>query len=603
MTEPLPRSAVVPGVLGGLSVLATTLLLELGRTLVMNSFGESDGVRLLSSGLRWLAVLIVVLAVLYAGYRFAMERRARLRLVARRDTLAVLDGTRPAGPPVTRDIAAPTDSPHIPGWRSDVVAALRELPVRSYDTATLHAVLAAVAAVHDDLPGPLPRPAESASSESAEPGPLALPCTAPGLRQRLEHCGVLDHRADHYVLVKVPEAPAAPQVRAGSIWPAALYALLSHCAGQAASWAVALTRIPFAPGARRWFTVEQAYLVALVERVCAPPGTGGRSAGHPDGARSIPPATVVQLVRIADALDIWYSHQVRMSDDQSAAVAATLGRLTERSAMSWYTRSMELRQPQTRGPGQRPAGAGAGAQEHRLQTAGDPAAHPEPPRRGDSQEHPAGPPCGVRRQATGLAARWQHRAALEQLSTAGTARELEAAVQLLRAAWWRLPREDATNQVRVLANLAVAHIEQGRLDAAADRLELAAVRAAGEEDDDGRALVHELDGAVCWARGEPRSALRHWQRALTLYDDLADDRGIARCLHHIGSAVLVVPEHADVVLGDDPLPAARDISRNAQDWLGEAAARRTGGPPPRVDRRPLRAGGETGGAGPESDGG
>ncbi|WP_280434269.1 tetratricopeptide repeat protein [Nocardia carnea] len=597
MNEPLPRSVVVPGVLGGLSVIATTLLIELGRNLVMNSFGESDGVRLLSSGLRWLAVLIVLIAVVYAGYRLAMERRARLRLATRRDALAVLDGTRPSGPPVPRDLASPAVLPGIPGWRSEVVAALRELPVRSYDTATLHAVLAAIAAVHDDLPGPLPGPVDS---ETQEPVPLGDPRTAPGLRQWLEHGRVLHRSGDHHVLGKVPETPAAPEVRAGEIWPAALFALLAHCADQASSWALALTRIPFAPGARRWFAAEETYLVALVERVSALSGAEDLPLGGRLGVRTIPPATVVQLVRIADALDIWYAHQVRIRDDQSAAVAASLSNLTERSAMSWYTRSMELRQPQPHDLGSAQQPGRSGARTHRAQTVDEPVLPPSLARRENSTE-PTDPLCGIRGRATGLAARWKHRAALERLTAAATPDDLADAVHLLRAAWWRLPREDVTNQVRVLTNLAVAHIEQGRLDAAADRLELAAVRAADEEDDAGRALVQELAGAVCWARGDSRSAVRCWQLALTRYDDLADDRGIAGCLHNIGSVLRVVPEHADVVLGDDPPPATEDVHRYAQDWLDEAAARRAGTPPPQCDRRPLRAG-ETGDAWPDAAG-
>ncbi|NKY32089.1 tetratricopeptide repeat protein [Nocardia speluncae] len=593
MSEPLPRSALVPGVLGGLSVIATTLLLELGRTLVLNSFGESDGVRLLSTGLRWLAVLLVVLAVLYAGYRFTMDRRSRTRRARRRNALAALDGACPFGPVDVRVVAPPTAEAMNPGWRNEVVAALRELPVWNYDTATLHAVLGAVAAAHGASPGPLPAPAtgtRETSPEDPRPAqPLGDPHTGPGLREWLEYGRILKRQGDHHLLVEVPEAPEKDEVRAGELWQAALFALLSHCADQASRWAVALTTVPFAPGARRWFTMEENYLRELVVWCSPPAATQGRTpVGHP--GPEIPPATVVQLVRIADALDTWYAHQVRIRDDKTAVVAENLGRLTVQTEMTWYSRSMELRQPRPHDPrsGRHPVRAGTGAREQRVQTPGGPA-YPGQARRQVPPE-PADPPCGIRRRATGLAARWKHRAALERLNAAGTPGDLEAAVQLLRAAWWRLPREDVGNQVRVLTNLAVAHIEQGRLDAAADRLELAAVRAAGEEDDAGRALVHELNGAVCWARGEPRGALRHWQRALTLYDDLADDRGIAGCLHHMGSALRVVPEHADLVLGDDPPPITEDVYRCAQDWMDEAAARRAGTLAPHFDRRPLRAG-------------
>lgn len=593
MSEPLPRSAVVPGVLGGLSVVATTLLLEMGRSLVLNSFGETDAVRLVSAGLRWLAVLIVVLAVLYAGYRFAMERRARTRLVRRRSALAALDGTCSSGPGDGRVVVRPTADAVHRAWRNEVVAALRELPVWNYTPATLHAVLAAVAAVHGDLPGPLPPPfrihgAREARPDGFGPGrPLGDPRTGPGLREWLEYGHILQRQGDRYLLVKVPESPQEQQVRTGGIWQAALFALLSYSADQASSWAVALTTVPFAPAARRWFTVEEKYLASLV-LWCAPPAAGPDRTDTGNDDPGIPEATVVQMVRIADALDTWYAHKVRIGDDDEAAVVETLRRVTARSGMNWYMRSMELRQPRSRRPAgeQRPEPAGTGAQG---QQAGEPVVPPAPTRQRNSAE-PTDTRCGIRRRATGLAARWKHRAALEQLSAAGTPDDLADAVRLLRAAWWRLPREDVTNQVRVLANLAVVHIEQGRLDAAADRLELAAVRAAGEEDDAGRALVHELEGAVRWARGEPRGALGQWRRALTLYDDLGDDRGIAGCLHQIGSVLRMAPEHADLVLGDDPPPATEDVHRYARDWLNEAAARRAGTPPPRSERWPLRAG-------------
>ncbi|MGI5218334.1 hypothetical protein [Nocardia sp. CA-290969] len=630
MNDSTARSSVVPGVLGGLSVLATTLLLELGRNLVMNSFGESDAVRLVSSGLRWLAVLVVALAMLYSGYRFALQRRAGIRLAVRRNALAMLDGARPAGSADTRDMAWPTRSDRVAGWHSDVVAALRELPVRSYDTATLHAVLAAVAAVHDELPGSLPGPGDDAAgsttSDAEEPAPYCDPRTAAGLRQWLEYGGVLDRHGGHHVLAKVPATPAAEDALAGVVWQAALFALLSHCADQASSWAVALTTIPFAPGARRWFTVEEPYLRELVRR-CAlraqgetDPSGGGSAAWH------IPSATVVQLVRIADALDIWYAHQVGMAGDRTATVARSLEQTTADSGLRWFRRLMAVRRLEvpdaeprlpvrdagndSTGPasagsdGDTPTMATGGPAGNRRSPAGaDPRDRSAPVAGDDSEASPAGDPqpalstalhCVMRRRATGLAARSKHRAAWVRLRDAATADELNAAVRDLRAAWWRLPREDVTNQVLVLTNLAVAHIAQGRLDAAADRLELAAVRAAAEEDDEGRALVYELDAAVRWARGEPRGALRSWQRALGLYEYLGDPRGIAGCLHHLGSALELVPEHADLVLGDDPPPAAGEARRYAREWRDEAAVWRRGETPPQTGRRPLRVPDESG---------
>jgi hypothetical protein len=100
--------------LSGLSVLASALLLELGRNLVMNSFGESAEVQLVASGLRWLAVLLVVLALFYTGFRLTDERRDRRRLRRRRDLLADLDGPPLTGlpaphPPPSSSVLADTN--------------------------------------------------------------------------------------------------------------------------------------------------------------------------------------------------------------------------------------------------------------------------------------------------------------------------------------------------------------------------------------------------------------------------------------------------------------------------------------------------------------
>ncbi|GGL00183.1 tetratricopeptide repeat protein [Nocardia jinanensis] len=517
MREPLPRAPVVPGVLSGLSVLASALLLELGRNLVMNSFGDSAEVQLLASGLRWLAVLIVVLALLYTGYRMTAERRDRRRLLRRRTLLADLDGPPLTGPSTPRPLPDPPERDPDLGDHP-VAAVLRELPVTEYDAATVRAVLTAVGMELALLP------------ETGDPPTgdqqivLGERWTATGLLARLVSAGVLDcHEPQRYRLARFPDSPDRATVIGGPVWQAALFALLCHTADRATSWAIGSGTVPFGPRARRWFAVEERRLRALIHQCC-----GG------DIAAAVPPATAAQLVRIGDALDIWYS--VGPGDGaETHTVALELVELGP-TVLGGHHRATALR-----------AGEALGQEGRRWRP--------------------------WSRRATGVGARVEHAAGLALLRAATTPEQLADAVDRLRTAWWRLPREDLANQVRVLTDLAVAHIHQGRLDAAQDRLELAALRALDDEDADGWARVHEIAGAVAWARGEPRGALRCWQRALTTYRDLADDNGIGRCLQHLGAAVLVAPEHGDLVLEEDAAPGIGEVLRCAHSWLAEAGRR------------------------------
>ncbi|MEU1952939.1 hypothetical protein [Nocardia rhamnosiphila] len=519
MREPLPRTSVVSGVLSGLSVLASALLLELGRNLVMNSFGESAEVQLVASGLRWLAVLLVVLALIYTGFRLTDERRDRRRLRRRRDLLADLDGPPLTGPPVPHPPPPPAalaDSNDL--GDHPVAAALHALPVTEYDAATVQAILTAVGME-------LALVAEIGSSSAGEQ-PIALGerWTATGLLEQLISDRVLVcHTTQRYRLDRAPEVPDRDTAIAGPMWQAALFALLRHSADRATGWAIGATTVPFGPQARRWFAVEEPRLRALVRQCC-----------RGDFAAAIPPATAAQLVRIGDALGTWYA--VGPADNSEIhAVAEDLIELGP-AVLGGHHRAIQLR---------------AGRAD-------------EPP------------PWRWRpwwRRASGVGARAEHAAGLALLESADTPAKLATAVDRLRAAWWRLPREDLANQVRVLTDLAVAHIHQGRLDAAQDRLELAALRARDDENADGWARVHEVAGAVAWARGEPRGALRCWQRALTVYRELADDNGIGRCLQHLGAAVLVAPEHGDLVLDVDPAYDVAEVLRYAHSWLAEAGRR------------------------------
>lgn len=539
MREPLPRTSVVSGVLSGLSVLASALLLELGRNLVMDSFGESADVQLVASGLRWLAVLLVVAALLYTGYRLTAERRDRRRLRRRRELLGGLDGPPLTGPWAADHLLSsagnddendePIDEaegefgvgPDATLGVHPVAAALRALPVAEYDAATVHAILTAVGMELALLP--------EAWSPSAGAPPIAPGerWTATDLLTHLIADGVLVcHETQRYRLARYPAEPDRTTVLAGAIWQSALFALLRHHADRATGWAIGVTTVPFGPPARRWFAVEEPRLRKLVRRCCL---------GNRARVEAIPSATAAQLVRICDALDTWYA--VRPAPGSRTRSLATALLNLGPKALGGHHRALTLRA--------QPAG--------------------EPPWRWRPWW----------RRATGIGARAEHASGLTLLETADTPAALAEAVDRLRAAWWRLPREDLANQVRVLTDLAVAHIHQGRLDAAQDRLELAALRARDDENADGWARVHEIAGAVAWARGEPRGALRCWQRALTVYRELADQHGIGRCLQHLGAATLVAPEHGDLVLDGEPAHDVAEVQRYAHSWLAEADRRNT----------------------------
>ncbi|WP_062982477.1 hypothetical protein [Nocardia anaemiae] len=110
-----------------------------------------------------------------------------------------------------------------------------------------------------------------------------------------------------------------------------------------------------------------------------------------------------------------------------------------------------------------------------------------------------------------------------------------------------------------------------RLDAAQDRLESAESLTRDGRDLAARAQTRETLGVLWWTRGEPRRALRHWQGALTAYRELEDDLGTGR-LQHLGSAVVLAPEHGGLLLGNDPPLTRAEVLRQAGGRL--AAARR-----------------------------
>ncbi|KIA64514.1 hypothetical protein [Nocardia vulneris] len=318
--------------------------------------------------------------------------------------------------------------------------------------------------------------------------------------------------AQRYCLRRVPVLPVRTDVRKGARWSAAVTALVHHYADRASRWALALETVRFAAGARRWFEAEEEYLRTLVTK-CAALGA------------KLPAAVAPDLVRICDALDSWYA-RIGLGEN-NAGLAVRVCELPGMNDLVLYRDLARMRANRLRGrPGRyRP-----------------------------------------RSLSTSLAARWEHRAALRLLDRARP-RDLPGVVARLEASWWLLPREDVAGEVCALINLAIAHVRQGRLDAAQDRLDLAESLTRTGRDPDGRAHVHEIMGIVWWARGDSAKALRRWQQALGEYRVMVDEHGIARCLQHLGSALLEDPGHAETLLG--PGLSAPEVTRQITGWLAE----------------------------------
>lgn len=324
--------------------------------------------------------------------------------------------------------------------------------------------------------------------------------------------------AQRYCVRRVPLVPVRATVTGGPLWRAALTALVRHRAEEATRWAVGLESLRFAEGATRWFRSAETSLCELIS-ACATLAPA-----------ELPGQAIPELAGLADALDVWY---------------ARIGKAENASGLA--TDLCELR----------------GIDAHPL--------HREVSRMRADRLTRRPQTFRPRRLSTSLAARWEHRGALRVLTVASD--DLAAAESRLEAAWWRLPREDVAGEVCALVNLAVVHLRQGRLDAAQDRLGLAESLTRGGRDPGGRAHAHELTGVLWWARGEPRRALRCWQLALTGYRALFDDHGIARCLQHLGSAVVIAPEHGGLLLGAEPPLTRREVLRQAGGWLAEATRR------------------------------
>ncbi|RDI55630.1 tetratricopeptide repeat protein [Nocardia mexicana] len=538
----IAKSSAWQGFLGGASVIATSILLEVLSKLLESWVDESRMLVSVSSWLSRVAALIVALAVGYLAWRWLAEKRRRWRQEREIHLTADLvppgpdvapgrSGSSPGRIPpteVAEGEAAEGDSPrevHLDPVDAAVWTVLRQLPFEEYEAAALYEMVSAMVTVTVRLPMRVQPDGGSAQ----------------GVLEQLAAAGVLRRaERDRVVVLRdpPPETPDADLV-AGSEWRAAVPALIRHHADRARRWAVALDSVRLGGGARRWFEQEEQQLRRVLSG-CRAMAAGGSL-----------PGGVAELVEIADALDVWYAR-----NGWSAArngVAEDIAMIIE---------------------GSRSTRAGEFAIEHELAEI-------------RAARHDSGPSVTrLHRYHAGLSARRAQRDALRALewaladthrrqggpSTDPEGDRFAAAEKLLERAWKLLPRKDVAGEVGVLIDLSVVHLHQGRVDAARNRLAVAESLARGGRDPAGAAQVLETLGVLWWIRGEPRRALRYWQRALTRYRELDHALGIARCLQHLGSAMRIAPEYGGLLLRGEP--NRRTVWREASGWLAESEAMR-----------------------------
>ena len=599
-----PKSSVWQGFLGAAWVLSSSLLLEVVAKLLEGSVGQSHFLSSLAGVLRWVAVGVVSIAALYVLWRKGMDMRESFRIRRELDLTAdLVEPPTALGANAEFTAEMPGDPPSAEPRDPDIAAVLWELPFGDYESAALYDMVTAMLDCADVLPG------EHAVAHRDASGVLA----------RLTGDHVVVHSGHDRFRVNTPgrKAAADPErpgaesheicvsgqpedIRRTPQWRAALPALVRHYADLAGRWSVALDSERLGAGAHRWFGGSAERLADLLHE-CAEFEHGIE-------------LDIIALAGIADALDIWYARigvraRAEAADamrvlagpahpevaDLAALRCGDLGELPARRTRRWRRRrrgttglrarraheialrSLEqYRHPDThpvatttaladnaaRPVGVVPPGEHATAANTVAATtaASDGMAETAAVGVDDDRVHPG---------ADGERRRWSRRR--RSLASDDSA-PLSAAVEGFERAWWLLPRRDIAGEVAALVDLAIAHLYQGRLDAARDRLELAESLTRGGRNPSGRAHTFEILGVLWWMRGEPRRALRWWLLALTRYRDLGHELGICRCLQHLGSAAVVVPDYGGLLLGE--IPDQEEILVQAWAWLAYAEARR-----------------------------
>ncbi|WP_067657360.1 hypothetical protein [Nocardia harenae] len=504
-------------------MVATALTLEFGRTLVVDSLGETDVVETLASSLRAIWILLVVGGVFVAGYRWYARRhdgeqldRIRALLDSLDEPEAELDGLAPHTP----HLAPPIDSARNP----DQAAVLQRLPVGRYDGAMLLAVTAALADAETSLRAPgTPEPAFGTATE---------------LLDQLLHDRILAVCGAHYHPTVPRPRSESDEVLTTTAWAAALHTLVREHAERASTRALALGHPDHGAAARAWFVGAESELRELVTGACS--------------SARLPSAVLPELIRIIDALDVYYGH-----DSRTALLRTLINGRSETENYPLHRALLTLR-----------ANPAADVQENQRPLA----------------------------WSTAVAARRRHGRALHRFHSDG---DPDKVARRLERVWRLLPRADLTAEVCVLINLAVVEIRRDRLEAAGDRLELALARTENGRDPGGRVHATEILGILHWKLGDLAAALRYWRTAWTGYLALADERGQGRCLRHLGSALRANPALGGVAVAPEPGQPLHHalVLRQADGWLaaadfldpGNSAAppSRMGPPWPPMDRPPL----------------
>ncbi|RDI63659.1 hypothetical protein [Nocardia pseudobrasiliensis] len=540
------KSSVWQGFLSSASVIATSLLLEVISKLLESWVGES---RVLNSVSYWLSRIAVLVVVLAAGYvlwrrlatvRERMRRERELRLTA--DLVPPGPAVRPS-PDLAGGCASESGTARRdPALNGNIVAAvLRELPFDRYEAAALYDMVSAMLVVWRRVPAA--RAVEDDRSATAVIADLVA------------HRALVHGEHDRLVRTAVPDSPSRAEVLAGLEWETALPSLLRHHADRATRWAAALDYARLAPGARRWFEQEQDHLRELVRRTAAHANAFGPQSPPGPAPRPVLDAAIPELTRIVDALDLWSVRDG--SESANHEVLQAISTLTPRSR---YPLEYELARIRTGNPTRTSriswlhpykAALSARADSHRaLALLESAAAETASVDTSTAQETGATSP-----------------AVAVEPQTPARAQAVVEAVQLLERAWERLPRKDIAGEVGALIDLGVVLLREGRLDAARDRLDAARVAAEAGRDPAGVAHAVETLGVLWWARGQRRRALRSWQRGLGRYRELDHRLGVARCLQHLGSAMVIAPEYGGLVLPGSP--TTEEVVRQASGWLAE----------------------------------
>lgn len=509
--QAVAKSSVWQGLLRTASVLSSSILLEILSKLLENQVGKSVALTTVSSWLSRTAILVVLAAAGYVlvrrGIRTWERMRAQRELRLTADLISPGALVRSWGAPAELDAKRPLRQVNRdPAGSADLVySVLSALPFDRYEAAALYDVVSAVLTARQRLPRDAPGARDGSAAAEIE---------------RLIATGILGRDTrDRLVVLSVLPADAVAGIADGPEWGAALHALVRHHADRATRWAAALDTRRLGAGARRWFEQEDAHLLALIAD-CRDIGRGGLGAAVPE------------LIRLADALDRWYARNGWSSaKDGLAQYIAQITTAAEEPV------EYEL--------------ARVRAGERRVESA----------------------VSWLHRYKSSLVARRDQGEAMRLLrqdwaDEAARAAALERAAVLLERAWRRVPARDVQGAVCVLVDLAIVRLHLGSLDAARNCLAVAQSLAADDRDPAGLAHVYETLGVLRWQRGEARRALRDWQRALTRYRDLDHALGTARCLQHLGSAMVLVPEYGGLLLGG--APGRGEVLRQAGGWLAHA---------------------------------